>query len=64
MGQRCGVIKTNVINNPKLPPCSVNKTQPDGRLALVLYILSQHILYETTLRNEHSFDVGEDGSSE
>lgn len=25
-----GVIKTNMINNPKLPPCSVNKMQPDG----------------------------------
>lgn len=30
MEQQCGVIKTNMINNPELPLCSVNKMQPDG----------------------------------
>lgn len=35
MEQLRGVIKTNMINNPKLPLCSVNKMQPDG----------MHILY-------------------
>lgn len=30
MEQLYGVIKTNMINNPKLPLRSVNKMQPDG----------------------------------